>query len=175
METMETYTRTSWPGMKPQWHACPRSRANGLPLPPPARATPVNGGGHSGVRVPSGGVRDTGQPHAEPQALRDRALDDRKGVGSKVLSRCVLHIVTSPNRNQAPHKNAPTPRQQFARSGALLRFFEISAFLSILAGARRSPKRGREGHTDSKEIHALRGSKRGKGALGGSRSTRRAG
>jgi hypothetical protein len=69
------------------------------------------------VGVPSGGVRDTGQPHAEPQALRDRALDARKGAGSKVLSRCVLHIVTPPNRNQAPHTNAPTPRQQFARSG----------------------------------------------------------
>ena len=46
-----------------------------------------------------------------------------------------------------------------------LRFFEISAFLSILAGARRAPKRGRDGHTDSREIHALRGSKREKGAL----------
>jgi hypothetical protein len=63
-----------------------------------------------------------------------------------------------------------------------LRFFEISAFLIILAGARRAQKRERDGHTDSREIHALsreihalRGSKREKGALGGSRSTRRAG
>jgi hypothetical protein len=48
-----------------------------------------------------------------------------------------------------------------------LRFFEISAFLIILAGARRAQKRERDGHTDSREIHALRGSKREKGALGG--------
>src|SRR5829696_3600796 len=87
-----------------------------------------------------------------------------KRVGSKVLSRCVLHIVTSPNRNQAPHKNAPTPRQQFARSGALLRFFEISAFLSILAAACRAQKRERDGRTDGRGIHALRGSKHEKGA-----------
>jgi hypothetical protein len=44
-----------------------------------------------------------------------------------------------------------------------LRFFEISAFLSILAGARRAQKRRRDGHADGKEIHALRGSKREKG------------
>jgi type IV secretory pathway TrbL component len=56
-----------------------------------------------------------------------------------------------------------------------LRFFEISAFLIILAGARRAQKRQRDEHTDSREIHALRGSKREKGVLGGSRSTRRAG
>ena len=48
-----------------------------------------------------------------------------------------------------------------------MRFFEISAFLIILAGARRAQKRERDGHTDSREIHALRGSKREKGALGG--------
>ena len=48
-----------------------------------------------------------------------------------------------------------------------LEMFEISAFLSILAGARRAQKRGRDGHTDGREIHALRGSKREKGALGG--------
>lgn len=48
-----------------------------------------------------------------------------------------------------------------------MRFFEISAFLIILAGARRAQKRERDGHTDSTEIHALRGSKREKGALGG--------
>jgi hypothetical protein len=59
-----------------------------------------------------------------------------------------------------------------------LEMFEISAFLIILAGARRAQKRGRDGHTDGREIHALfRGSKRERkgGALGGSRSTRRAG
>jgi hypothetical protein len=61
------------------------------------------------------------------------------------------------------HKNAPTPRLQFARSGALLRFFEISVFLSILAGARRAQKRRRDGHTDGRGIHALRGSKHEKG------------
>ena len=49
----------------------------------------------------------------------------------------------------------------------MLRFFEISVFLSILAGARRAQKRERDEHTDSREIHALRGSKREKGALGG--------
>jgi hypothetical protein len=41
-----------------------------------------------------------------------------------------------------------------------LRFFEISSFLIILAGARRAQKRGRDGHADSREIHALRGTKR---------------
>ena len=41
-----------------------------------------------------------------------------------------------------------------------MRFFEISSFLSILAGARRAQKRGRDGHTDGREIHALRGTKR---------------
>jgi hypothetical protein len=46
-----------------------------------------------------------------------------------------------------------------------LEMFEISAFLSILAGARRAQKRGRDGHTDGREIHVLRGSKREKGAL----------
>jgi hypothetical protein len=49
----------------------------------------------------------------------------------------------------------------------LLRFFEISVFLSILAGARRAQKRRRDGHTDGRGIHALRGSKHEKGALGG--------
>ena len=50
-----------------------------------------------------------------------------------------------------------------------LEMFEISAFLSILAGARRAQKRGRDGHTDGREIHALGGSKRERkgGALGG--------
>ena len=48
-----------------------------------------------------------------------------------------------------------------------MRFFEISAFLIILAGARRAQKRERDGHTDSREIHTLRGSKREKGVLGG--------
>jgi hypothetical protein len=41
-----------------------------------------------------------------------------------------------------------------------LEMFEISAFLIVLAGARRAQKRGRDGHTDGREIHALRGSKR---------------
>jgi hypothetical protein len=45
----------------------------------------------------------------------------------------------------------------------LLRFFEISVFLSILAGARRAQKRRRDGHTDGRGIHALRGSKHEKG------------
>jgi hypothetical protein len=75
-----------------------------------------------------------------------------------------LHIVSPESEPSTTHKNAPTPRQQFARSGALLRFFEISAFLIILAGARRAQKRGRDEHTDGRRIHALlRGSKREKG------------
>jgi hypothetical protein len=48
----------------------------------------------------------------------------------------------------------------------MLRFFEISAFLSILTGACRVQKRERDGHTDGRGIHALRGSKHEKGALG---------
>jgi len=43
-----------------------------------------------------------------------------------------------------------------------LRFFKISAFLSILAWARRA-QNGRDEHTDGREIHALRSSKREKG------------
>ena len=41
-----------------------------------------------------------------------------------------------------------------------MRFFEISAFLIILTGACCAQKREIDGHTDSREIHALRGSKR---------------
>ena len=45
-----------------------------------------------------------------------------------------------------------------------------------MAGARRAQKRGRDGHTDGREIHALRGTKRErKGGARGSPSTRPAG
>ena len=109
-----------------------------------------------GCRAEEHGIRANRMPN--PKRL-EIALDARKGAGCKVLSRCVLHIVTPPNRTQAPHTkmrlSCGISRQRFARSGAPLRFFEIahsgvplrffeiSAFLSILAGARRAQKRER--------------------------------
>jgi hypothetical protein len=105
---METYEDLKAGHEAAMARACPGSKANGLPLPPPARGTPVNGG-HSRIRVPSGGVRGKGQPHAEPQALRDSAQSEKRGRISGFI-RCVLHIVRPELEPSTTHKNAPTPR-----------------------------------------------------------------
>jgi hypothetical protein len=86
------------------------------------------------------------------------------GQASIDATRCQSRIGTKHHT----HKNAPTPRHF---SAAVLRFFEISAFLSILAGARRA-QRGRYGHTDGRDTRPPGQGARKEGARG-SCSTRR--
>jgi hypothetical protein len=71
------------------------------------------------VGVPSGGVRDTGQPHVEPQKrseMERSMLEKGRDLKFYQGAFCIYSHFPESEPNTT-HKNAPTPRQQFARSG----------------------------------------------------------
>src|SRR5215212_1142699 len=72
------------------------------------------------------------------------------------------------------HKNAPTPRQQFARSGALLRFLRSQHFSAFWRG-HAARRRGREMGMPIAKKYTPSGAASAKRGARGSRSTRRAG
>src|SRR5215212_5999824 len=93
--------------MKPRWRACPRSRANGLPLPPTARARPVNGGGHGaeyGCRAEGYGIRANRMPNPKRSEIELSMLE--KGWDLKFYKVRFAHSHSPESEPSTTHKCA---------------------------------------------------------------------